>query len=160
MFADLESEVLATSLSSLETLILSYWDISQGRLIPILRKTAETLKNLVLKHVQGLDHICGSGVPDLVDDNHANAKTGKLELENLRRLAVECEWADNKALLEFITDCCPRLERLDLGETLLENEEMVDQLEQRLKQIRPGLGRDLSDAQRRRMGARFITRDV
>ncbi|KAG0222380.1 hypothetical protein BGX31_009175, partial [Mortierella sp. GBA43] len=52
-----------------------------------------------------------------------------LVLHSLVELTVDCEWLENLALLEFIAECCPRLEALRLSVALLDDEAMIGRLE-------------------------------
>ncbi|KAG9064654.1 hypothetical protein KI688_002912 [Linnemannia hyalina] len=85
---------------------------------------------------------------------------GGVVLEQLEDLAVDAEWAENKALIYFLigqpstptapsndntlTNFCPRLKRLGLGAGLLDDPEMMARLEKVLPLAHPGLVRDMS----------------
>ncbi|KAF9983529.1 hypothetical protein BGZ65_001693 [Modicella reniformis] len=176
MLSDLEADVLLTLGGAvkvgrekgggggrLEALTLQQWDVSEGRLIRVLRQNARTLVHLTLKGIQGLDSLTwskdegeGEGQPsdettlmrpkEAGDDNDNDndeeekiyeKKNGQQQqqamvLDRLEDLTIDCEWAENQALLKFITECCPHLQTLNLSDSLLDNEAMIIRLEDRL----------------------------
>jgi len=55
-----------------------------------------------------------------------------LVLDHLQELTIDCEWVENQALLEFITECCPKLTSLHLSDALMDDQAMMDSLEDTL----------------------------
>lgn len=55
-----------------------------------------------------------------------------LILERLQELTIDCEWVENRALLQFITECCPNLTNLHLSDALMDDKAMMGRLEDTL----------------------------
>lgn len=74
------------------------------------------------------------------EDEKARRRQRDLVLDHLQELTIDCEWPENETLLEFITECCPNLKILDLGDALLDDTDMIARLENVL--TRRGILRD------------------
>ncbi|KAK3822954.1 MAG: hypothetical protein J3Q66DRAFT_366175 [Benniella sp.] len=55
-----------------------------------------------------------------------------LVLDHLQELTIDCEWVENQVLLEFITECCPKLTSLHLSDAMMDDQAMIDSLEDAL----------------------------
>ena len=121
MLSDLESYSM-TSLTRLERLVLTQWDVSENRLIPTLEQNQGSLQEMVLTFLQGLD-----SVPE------------GLKMERMRELTLDGEWDENDALMDLIR-ACPKLEKLTLEVTLAEGVGAeLDQLKAHLLDRQPPL---------------------
>ncbi|KAI8603764.1 hypothetical protein EDD21DRAFT_422967 [Dissophora ornata] len=145
--SDLESYALSC-LDQLKELTLEQWDVSKGRLLQTLRKNSNSLVKLTLRRIQGLDILTEEMDEHIEDrttgktsDDDAEKKGQGLVLGQLVELTVDCEWAENRALLDLITRCCPNIERLQLSDELVSDTWMMSQLEPALAETHPMLKR-------------------
>ncbi|KAF9113113.1 hypothetical protein BGX27_002178 [Mortierella sp. AM989] len=145
----LESDSMS-NLVCLEDLSLHQWDVSAGKLFPILQRNCMTLKRLTLKFIQGFDTIIDSTAEYDMQDGKCEKESiyskarmtmttppPPLVLEQLKELTIDYEWPENLALLDLITKCCPKLEKLSLSEAIVDDTTMMAQLEDRLKETHP-----------------------
>ncbi|KAG0301947.1 hypothetical protein BGZ98_007932 [Dissophora globulifera] len=136
MVCDLETDAMS-NLTSLQDLTLQQWDISDGKLLKILRRNTGSLVKLRLKQVQGLDVLYSE--QEEKEKDIQGGQDQDLIMERLEELTLDFEWIDNFALLDFIKQCTPKLQRLQLSCTMLDDARMMGRLAVALAETHPEL---------------------
>ncbi|KAG0363684.1 hypothetical protein BGZ54_008071 [Gamsiella multidivaricata] len=172
MLSDLETAAMQ-DLDALEELTLQQWDVSKGRLVQVLKRNRRSLVRLNLRGIQGFDSLYDENKDSQSElssqeetrlskgyQKHGNERNEQdrevLVMDHLKELTVDCEWVENRALLDFVTQCCPNLERLRLSYDLAHDTSMMDKLDAKLAtQHRVSVKTTLGDVQYQFVAERY-----